>query len=146
MRVKENQPHLRADIAFWFEYEHGLRREDPPAVCLADKEHGRLVTSTLQRTAALNDYLKWPGLGQVFRITQQSTNLKTGETNTKNHYGLTSLSLTQASGSKLLHLCVSTGILRTVCIGFAMRSLPRITHAHEKALCLMFWQLYATCC
>ncbi len=91
--VKENQPTLYHDIRLLF---------DPPADCTppalldrretrtAEQGHGRhdevrhLVAST-----DLNDYLDWPGLGQVFRL--ERTWRERGKAKRALHYGITSL-------------------------------------------------------
>ena len=33
-----------------------------------DKGHGRIERRTLKATTALNDYLDWPGVGQVGQV------------------------------------------------------------------------------
>ena len=38
-----------------------------------DKGHGRLEVRRLDATGRLNDYVDWPGLGQVCRIHRERT-------------------------------------------------------------------------
>lgn len=98
MVVKENQPTLYAAI-------HQLFTQPPVPLasdCVAtttrtEKRHGRLETRTLERSAALNDYLDWPSVGQVLRRTYRAVNLVTGAVHYKVTYGLTSLTPQQAT-------------------------------------------------
>jgi predicted transposase YbfD/YdcC len=104
--VKDNQPTLYADIALLF---------DPPATlgpaelvdrreaATHDRGHGRqhevrqLVAST-----DLTDYLDWPGLGQVFRLSR--TWREHGVAKDALHYGITSLEPAQGPPARLLAL------------------------------------------
>jgi len=99
--VKENQPLTYDAIAYWFEcpapydWPNGEAR-----VC--EKQHGRLTQWQIETSTALNGYLEWPGLAQVFKITCQVTFPKTGQTRTHTRYGITSLTPEQASPADLL--------------------------------------------
>lgn len=104
--VKENQLALHDAIAVLF---------DPPADLAAwplldrreaqslDRGHGRrderrcLVAST-----DLNGYLDWPGVAQVFRL--ERTWREHGKRHRALHYGITSLTPTQADAARLLAL------------------------------------------
>ena len=46
-----------------------------------DKGHGRIERRTLKATTALNDYLDWPGVGQVGQV--ESEVVKDGKTRTR---------------------------------------------------------------
>jgi len=92
MVVKDNQPTLAADIALAFDGRCPVVPGDHVAtVTTVDKRHGRLETRTLDRTAALNDYLPWPAVGQVLRRTCHSVLLKTGLVRHEVSYAITSL-------------------------------------------------------
>jgi predicted transposase YbfD/YdcC len=102
MVVKANQPDLLAAITACF--------ADPPlpapgdetaTVSTCDKGHGRLEVRTLERSAALNDYLTWPGVGQVLRRTCQRVILKTGVIEEEVTYGVTSLPPQDASAAQV---------------------------------------------
>ena len=58
----------------------------------------------LTSSAMLKDFVDWPHLEQVFKLEYQSRNLKTGQTQTEIHYGLTSLPASEADPDRLLGL------------------------------------------
>jgi predicted transposase YbfD/YdcC len=107
--AKENQPELQATIAHLFEPELVTPGFSPTptdfktAVTL-NKGHGRLEKRTLTSSGMLKDYLDWPYLEQVFKLERRFTNLQTGEVTTEIHYGLTSLTPTEAGPDRLLAL------------------------------------------
>ena len=76
-------------------------REQQTASSL-DKGHSRVESRQLTSTTALNDYLDWPGVGQVFQVERQRT--IRGQTTTEIAYGITSLSRDRADAAKLLAL------------------------------------------
>ena len=67
-----------------------------------DKSHGRIETRCLTASTALNDYVQWPGINQVFAYDYQRIELSTGQV--KPQYGITSLTPSQASAKDLLTL------------------------------------------
>lgn len=69
-----------------------------------DKKHGRLEIRQIQTSTALNDYLTFPHVQQVFRITKTVTNLKTQTTTTEVIHGITSLPPDRADPARLLKL------------------------------------------
>ena len=92
MVVKENQPALYSAIHRLFtEPVAPLASDCTAARGHTEKGHGRLETRTLERTAALNDYLDWPEVGQVLRRTYRAVELTTGAVSEEATYGLTSL-------------------------------------------------------
>src|SRR5437762_8736384 len=91
--VKGNQPELERDIALLFE-----TRGAPDFVEAASIEHGRIETRRIWCSAALNDYLDFPHIGQVFCIQRESIDKKTGETRLETALGITSRTLEIASG------------------------------------------------
>lgn len=105
--VKKNHPVLYADLAMHFAAE-----QLPAFAHLADfrthteidKGHGRIEQRTLTASTGLNDYLKWPGLQQVFEIKRERYICRTGQTTTETVYGLTSHSKQRASAASLLQL------------------------------------------
>lgn len=99
--VKENQPLTHQAIAAWF--DHSAPYDWPNGQARVwEKRHGRRTHWQIETSMALNDYLAWPELAQVFKITCQVTFPKTGQTRTHTRYGLTSLSPPQASSADLL--------------------------------------------
>jgi len=100
MIVKDNQPTLRANIELLFADQEFV--EDRSIT--TDKGHGRLEVRTLETSSALNGYLDWPGLKQVFRLDRKTTILKTGEVRMETVYGLTSLAAQRAGAAQLQKL------------------------------------------
>jgi Transposase DDE domain len=79
-----------------------LRREERQTAAAVDKGHGRVERRTLTSTTALNAYLDWPGVGQVFRLVRERT--AGGATTTEVAYGITSLTRAQADAGRSLAL------------------------------------------
>ena len=111
--IKENHPRLLADIEQLFAIPDetpkpgfGKVATDFQSVSTVNKGHGRIEKRTLHTSEMLNDYLKWPGLAQVYRLERQFTWLRKGQVikhSCETEYGVTSLSRTQASPADLLH-------------------------------------------
>jgi len=101
MIVKDNQPTLRADIELLFADPEAAPSFVEDCSVTTDKGHGRLEVRTLQTSSALNDYLDWPGLQQVFRLERKTIILKTGEVRTETVCGLTSLTAQRAGAAQL---------------------------------------------
>ena len=66
------------------------------------KGHGRRERRTITTTTALNGYLDWPGIGQVFRLVRERR--VGGITATETVYGITSLTRSEADAGRLLEL------------------------------------------
>ena len=64
--------------------------------------HGRVERRRLTTSAALVDYVNWPGLQQVFCLERVSTRKKTGEVSLETVYGITSLGSDEATARQLL--------------------------------------------
>ena len=101
MIVKDNQPTLRDDLAVLF------RGPDTPLFIddqhsTLEKSRGRVEVRTLQTSSALNDYVNWPGVQQVFRLDRKTTILKTDHLRSETVYGLTSLAAGRAGAAPLL--------------------------------------------
>ena len=101
MTVKENQPHLYADLATLFSCPPGPNQDLRP-VTQTSKAHGRLETRTLWASADVNGYLDWPGLKQGLCLERRVIELATGELSIERVYGLTSLRADQLDLSRLL--------------------------------------------
>ena len=102
MVVQDHQPHLHADIALLFAPPYC----PTPAHAYAcytnwNNGHGRLETRTLERSAALNDYVQWPGVGQVLRRICARRMLKTGKISVEVTYGITRLPVHEASAAQV---------------------------------------------
>jgi predicted transposase YbfD/YdcC len=107
--VKENQPQLHRDIATLFasRADVALRAASLPAwdmreATTVDKGHGRVEVRHLVASTALNDYLDWPGVGQVLMVERCWQ--EGGATKRAVRYGITSLPTTVADAARLLTL------------------------------------------
>ncbi len=69
-----------------------------------EKDHGRLEVRTLTASSALQGYLAWPGVAQVFELKRHRTRMKDGKVMDEVVYGLTSLTAAEASPDQLLTL------------------------------------------
>ena len=101
--VKDNQPTLRQDI------ETLHLDAAPPQHTTFDKDHGRIEQRDIWTSTALNEYLDFPCVGQVFLIKRTTTNLVGGlvdgrKTTEEFVVGVTSLSEDKANPVRLLEL------------------------------------------
>jgi predicted transposase YbfD/YdcC len=79
--VKENQERLHQDIERLFAPEKpkpgfGKITTDFRPAETVNKGHGRIEKRQIQTSAMLNDYVDWPGLGQVYRLERRFTWLR----------------------------------------------------------------------
>jgi predicted transposase YbfD/YdcC len=95
--VKSNQPALEGDIALLFE-----TRGDPDFIETTPPDHGRIETRSIWCSTALNDYLDFPYVGQVFLIERESIEKKTGAHSREIALGITSRTPQQASPKRIL--------------------------------------------
>jgi predicted transposase YbfD/YdcC len=95
--VKSNQPTLESDIALLFE-----TRGDPDFVEVAPPDHGRIETRSIWCSSALNAYLDFPHVGQVFLIERESIEKKTGVQSREIALGITSRTPQEASPKRIL--------------------------------------------
>jgi predicted transposase YbfD/YdcC len=95
--AKDNQPTLAADIRL-----HFAARGEPDFREPLSLAHGRLESRAIWTSTALNDYLDFPHVGQVFVIERQRIDKKTGKASTEVVYGLTDHSPESASPERLL--------------------------------------------
>jgi Transposase DDE domain len=65
------------------------------------KGHGRLEQRSTQTSTALNDYLDFPYVAQVFRIVRTVMHCKSGKTCCETVYGVTSLRPQQADARQI---------------------------------------------
>jgi predicted transposase YbfD/YdcC len=95
--AKDNQPNLAADIRLHFAERGEPDFRQPPAL-----EHGRIESRAIWTSTALNHYLDFPCVGQVFAIERHTVNKKTGKTSTEIVYGLTDHTPDSADPARLL--------------------------------------------
>lgn len=96
--AKGNQPTLTAAIAKLFE----TRSATPDFVEITPPDHGRIETRSIWCSVALNGYLDFPHVGQVFLIERACFNKKTGKQTCEVVTGLTSRSREEASPARVL--------------------------------------------
>jgi len=108
--VKANQHQLHQDLHDWFDLEvelipgMGCPPKDFRSATTITKGHGRIETRTLTASSQLNDFLDWPFLQQVFKLERTTTICKTGKSSHEIVYGVTSLSVVEASPEQLLSM------------------------------------------
>ena len=95
--VKDNQPTLREAIRLIFEDRGQPDFSETPSL-----GHGRIEQRSIWISTRLNDYLDFPGVGQVFVIERRSINKKTTKTSTDIVYGVTSHTLETANAAAIL--------------------------------------------
>jgi predicted transposase YbfD/YdcC len=95
--VKGNQPTLERDIRLLFD-----QRDAPDFVEVAPADHGRIETRRIWCSTALNTYLDFPHVGQVFLIERESIKKKTDEFSREIALGVTSRTPQQASPQRVL--------------------------------------------
>ena len=107
--VKENQATLRRAIATLFASRAdaalaatSLPPWDMREATTVDKGHGRVEVRHLVASTALNDYLDWPGLAQVFIVERRWR--ERGHWQEAVRYGITSLPPAVADADRLLAL------------------------------------------
>jgi len=94
--VKGNQPTLQRDIGLLFE-----NRQTPDFLEVTPPDHGRIETRRIWCSSALNAYIDFPHVGQVFLIERETLTKKTGEFR-REIAGMTSRSAQQASPQQVL--------------------------------------------
>ena len=72
--VKGNQPGLQREIALLFE-----TRGPADFVEVAPADHGRIETRRIWCSTALNTYIDFPHVGQVFMIEREAIDKRTGK-------------------------------------------------------------------
>ena len=95
--VKGNQPKLQKDIALLF-----MNRAMPDHETLSPPDHGRIETRRIWCSTALNSYLDFPHVGQVFMIEREVLHKKSGQLTTELALGITSHTPEQASPKSVL--------------------------------------------
>ena len=104
MYVKANQPKL-----LWA-LEQLFAQPSKPGISpfkhakSVDKGHGRVETREIWLSDALNDYLDWPGVAQVFCLKRTRWEIKGNKSSQTLVYGVTSLSPAQASPAEIIQI------------------------------------------
>ena len=95
--VKGNQPRLKEEIALLFH-----DRAAPDHENVSPPDHGRIETRRIWCSTALNAYLDFPHVGQVFMIEREVVNKKSGEISIEHALGITSWPPEQANAKRVL--------------------------------------------
>jgi predicted transposase YbfD/YdcC len=95
--AKGNQPTLHRDIALLFD-----KRGVADFVEVTPPDHGLIVTRRIWCSSALNTYLDFPHVGQVFLIERESIEKKTGKHTHEIALGITSRTPQEASPERVL--------------------------------------------
>lgn len=104
--VKGNQPTILEEIKLCF-----ADKSEPDYIEITPPDHGRIETRKIWITTELNDYLKFPHVGQAFAIERQSINKKSGAETSETVYGITSRTVEEDDAQKVLetnrgHWCI----------------------------------------
>ena len=101
--VKGNQPTMLDDIRLTL--DETIARRAPQFIDEGAKpEHGRRERRSIWVSTELNDYLDFPGVGQVFAIRRDTVEVKSAKRRVETVYGVTSLTPQGASPQRLLSL------------------------------------------
>ena len=95
--VKDNQPTLREAIRLIFAGRGRPDFSEPTTLA-----HGRIEQRSIWTTTRLNDYLDFPGVGQVFVIERPTIEKTTGKLSTETVYGVTSHTPASAEAAAVL--------------------------------------------
>lgn len=95
--AKGNQAALQRAIALLFE-----QCAAADFIEVAPADHGRIETRRIWCSTALNAYLDFPHVGQVFLIERESIEKKTGEHSRERALGITSRTLQETSPQRVL--------------------------------------------
>jgi predicted transposase YbfD/YdcC len=107
--VKANQKQLRQDVEQFFmppRKAKGWHIEplEQRVATSRGKGRGRLEERTLTAMTDETDFVDWPALQQVFKLTRKITSCQTGEIREETVYGITSLSAEEGTASQLLDM------------------------------------------
>jgi len=108
--VKDNQPRLRQDIELRFAPDVTLvpgfntGPTDFRTARTVNSGHGRIEIRTLVTSSALKETSDWPYLEQVFKLERESRIRVSGVVRRDVVYGVTSLTVAEASPARLLEL------------------------------------------
>jgi len=98
--AKDNQPTMREDLALFFE-DPDAPREGWQTFTSMEKGHGRLEKRVVTTSTEMRDWFanEWSGIEQVFRVERTVT--RKGQTSNEVVYGISSLSLKDATAQQL---------------------------------------------
>ena len=110
--VKANQPNMLDDIRLTLDED--IARRAPDFTDSSPKpEHGRRERRSIWVSSALNHYLDFPGVGQVFAVHRDTVEVHSGKRHSETAYGVTSLTPHDASPNACSPSIAGTGPSRT---------------------------------
>lgn len=110
LTVKGNQPRLQADMALLFE-----GRGTPDYTEVTPPDHGRIETRRIWRSPALNSYVDFPHVGQVFLIEREVFHKKSQKLTRETALGITSRPVEQATPQQLLTINRGHWVIENSC-------------------------------
>ena len=107
--LKANQPQMCEDLAMLFAGEKTVPGFSPATkdfrtAQTTEKGHGRIEQRTLTASTELKGYGDWPYAEQVFKLERDFTRVADGQVMHEVVYGVTSLTIREASAARLLEL------------------------------------------
>jgi predicted transposase YbfD/YdcC len=106
--VKANQLGTLEDLALYFQ-DRGKR--PPDYVEHTPPDHGRIETRKIWTTTELNDYLRFPHVGQAYVVEREASEKKSGEISSEIAYGITSRPPQQANPQRVLQVNRGHGVI-----------------------------------
>lgn len=108
--VKGNQPQLQDAIALLFQ-----DRAAPDHVDVNPPDHGRIEVRRIWCSTALNAYLDFPHVGQVFMIEREVTQKNTGKVSIEHALGITSQTPEHADPQRVLTINRGHWVIENSC-------------------------------
>jgi predicted transposase YbfD/YdcC len=104
MYVKGNQPKMLWALEQLFAQPRRPGVAPPKYAKQAGKGHGRVETREIWVSTALNEYLDWPDVAQVFCLKRTRWETKKNKFKESVVYGVTSLSMSEASPEEIIEM------------------------------------------
>lgn len=108
--VKGNQPRMQEAIALLFQ-----KRAAPDYVQVSPPDHGRIETRRIWCSTALNNYLDFPKVGQVFMIEREVVKKNTAKVSIEHALGITSQTPDQANPQRVLTINRGHWVIENSC-------------------------------
>ncbi len=108
--IKDNQPETLAAVKELFAPEpcvpgfSAASHDDFRTAETLTKGHGRIEKRIITVSAALQEYIAWPSVAQVFKLEHFTHRLRDGKKSYEVRYGITSLTAAEATPTRLLEL------------------------------------------
>jgi predicted transposase YbfD/YdcC len=96
--VKGNQKNILEDISFYFD----RLDQEPDYTTVDGSDHGRIETRKIWVSTALNAYLDFPHVGQIFKIERITYHKKSKKETREVAYGITSKTPVRATAKEVL--------------------------------------------